>query len=158
MFEALRLAAYLSRICSPDTTDWLSAEDVLRAATQTTAAILGFDRIGRLDPGHAADIVFLDLAHINYVPLRDPLRQLVFAENGAAIDSVMIDGRFVLREGRMLTVDEAGLRRQALEAVERLDRANATARRQAEAVADLIGQFCLAQARRPFPQNAGKGL
>jgi guanine deaminase len=151
MFEALRLAAFLSRICSPDTTEWLSAEEVFRAATEGSASILGFERLGRLEPGYAADIVFLDLRHINYVPLRAPLLQLVFAENGAAVDSVMIDGRFVLRHGTMVTVDEARLRRQATEAVERLDRANANARRQAGALADLVGQFCLGQARLPFP-------
>lgn len=166
MFEALRLAASLSRLCSPDTTDWLGADEVFRAATSTSAKILGFDMVGRLEPGFAADIVFLDITHITYVPLRAPLLQLVFAENGAAVDSVMIDGRFVLRHGRMLTVDEARLRRQAAEAVERLDRANEEARRQSGALADLVGQFCLGQARLPFgvrrtlaeDQKAGKGL
>lgn len=150
MFEALRLAAYLSRVCSPDTSEWLSAEEVFRAATETSAAVLGFDRVGRLQPGFAADIVFLDLTHINYVPLRNPLLQIVFAENGAAVESVMIDGRFVLRNGRMLTIDETRLRQQAHEAVERLDRANEPARRQAEVMANLVGRFCLSQARLPF--------
>ena len=58
--------------------------------------MLGFAGIGQLEPGFAADIVFIDLRHINYVPLRTPLLQLVFAENGAAVDSVMIGGRMVL--------------------------------------------------------------
>ena len=166
MFEALRLAAFLSRVCSPDSSEWLSAEDVFRAATRSSAEILGFDKLGVLEPGYSADIVFLDLQHINYVPLRDPLLQVVFAENGAAIDSVMIDGRFVLRRGRMLTVDETRLRAQATEAVARLDQANAPARHQADAVADLVGRFCLGQARLPFAphrrqpddQKVGNGL
>jgi guanine deaminase len=150
MFEALRLAAFLSRLCSPDTTEWLSAAEVFRAATRGSAEVLGFDGSGVLEPGHAADIVFLDLRHINYVPLRASLQQLVFAENGAAVDSVMIDGRFVLRHGVMLTVDEARLRAQAEEAVERLDQANAEVRLQSAALADLVGRFCLGQARVPF--------
>lgn len=166
MFEALRLATYLSRLCSPDTTDWLDAKEVFRAATSASAEILGFDTTGSLEPGCAADIVFLDITHINYVPLRQPLLQLVFAENGAAVDSVMIDGRFVLRRGTMLTIDEACLRRQAAEAAYRLDRANEEARRQSAALADLVGRFCLGQARLPFAvhrrladdQKAGKGL
>ena len=166
MFEALRLAATLSRLCSPDATQWLDAAEVFAAATRGSAAILGFERSGVLEPGHAADIVFLDLGHINYVPLRHPLMQLVFAESGAAIDSVMIDGHFVLRHDRMLTVDETRLRTQAAEAADRLDNANAEARRQAVAVADLVGRFCLGQARLPFAphrrlpddQKAGNGL
>jgi 5-methylthioadenosine/S-adenosylhomocysteine deaminase len=88
MFEALRLAAFLSRVGDADYGRWLSAEEVFRAATEGSAKILNLDRIGRLEPGYRADIVFLDIGHINYVPLRNPLRQMVLAENGAAIQSV----------------------------------------------------------------------
>jgi 5-methylthioadenosine/S-adenosylhomocysteine deaminase len=150
MFEAQRLAALLSRIADADPARWLSVEEAFRAATEGSAAILGFDHIGRLEPDYRADIVFLDIGHINYVPLRNPLRQLVLAENGAAIDSVMIDGRFVLRGGRMLTLDETRLRRQVEAAVERLDAANAGARETADLFHDLVGHFCLAHARAPF--------
>ena len=150
MLEAQRLAALLSRVADADPERWLSVEEVFRAATEGSAAILGFDRIGRLEPGYRADIVFLDVGHINYVPLRDPLRQLVMAENGAAIDSVMINGRFVLRQRRLLTLDESRLRRQAEAAIERLDAANAGSARAAEPFRDLVGHFCLAHARAPF--------
>jgi len=150
MLEAQRLAALLSRVADVDPDRWLSVEEVFRAATEGSAAILGFDRIGRLVPGYRADIVFLDVGHINYVPLRDPLRQLVLAENGAAIESVMINGRFVLRQGRLLTLDESRLRRQAEAAIERLDAANAGSQRGAEQFRDLVGHFCLAHARAPF--------
>jgi guanine deaminase len=150
MFEAQRLAALLSRVADADPARWLSVEEAFRAATEGSAAILGFDRIGRLEPAYRADIVFLDIGHINYVPLRNPLRQLVFAENGAAIDSVMIGGRFVLRAGRMLTLDETRLRRQVEAAVDRLDAANTSALETAEPFRDLIGHFCLAHARAPF--------
>jgi 5-methylthioadenosine/S-adenosylhomocysteine deaminase len=150
MFEALRLAAYLSRVGDADPARWLSAEEAFRAATEGSAGVLGFDRVGRLEPAYRADIVFLDLGHINYVPLRNPLRQMVFGENGAAIDSVMIDGRFVLRDRRMLTIDEVHLRQQAEEAVARLDMENANAARAADKFRDLVGHFCLAHAQAPF--------
>jgi guanine deaminase len=150
MFEASRLAAYLSRIADADHERWLSAEEAFLAATVGSAGVLGFDRVGRLEPGWRADIVFLDAAHINYMPLRNPLLQIVFAENGAAIDSVMVDGRFVLRHGRMLTVDEAALRRQAEEAAARLDSANAEAARAAAAFQDFVGHFCIAHLRAPL--------
>ena len=150
MFEAQRLAAFLSRVGDADYGRWLSVEEVFRAATEGSAGILGFDRLGRLEPGYRADIVFLDISHINYVPLRNPLRQVVLTENGAAIHSVMVDGRFVLRDGRMLTIDEAHLRRQAEAAVARLDAANTEAARAAEPFRDLVGHFCVAHARAPF--------
>ena len=150
MFEAQRLAALLSRVGDADHGRWLSVEEVFRAATEGSAGILGFDHSADWSPTTAPTSCFSDIGHINYVPLRNPLRQVVLAENGAAIDSVMIDGRFVLREGRMLTIDEARLRRQAEAAVARLDAANTEAGRAAEPFRDLVGHFCLAHARAPF--------
>ena len=147
MFEALRLAAYLSRIADPDPARWLSAEDAFRAATVGSAATLGLRHVGRLDPGFAADIVFVDLRHIHYVPLRDPLLQLVFAENAAAVDSVMIAGRMVLEHGRMLTIDEDRLREAAAETAARLDAKNESALSSARAIGGLVNHFCLGHAR-----------
>lgn len=151
MFEAMRLAAYLSRIADPDPARWLSVEEAFRAATLGSAIALGFRDIGRIEPGCAADIVFLDTSHINYVPLRAPLLQLVFAENGAAVDSVMIGGRMVLEHGRMLTIDERKLRDEAEEAAARLDAMNADAIARSRKLGGLVGHFCLAQARAPSP-------
>jgi len=151
MFEALRLAAYLSRVSDPDPARWLSVEEVFRAATVGSAAALGLRQVGPLAPGYAADIVFVDLRHINYVPLRAPLLQLVFAENGAAVESVMIGGRMVLEHGRMLTVDEARLRDEAAEAAARLDARNKAALHDARAIGKLVGHFCLGHAAADFP-------
>ena len=150
MFEALRLATGLSRIADPDPTRWLSVEDTFHAATVGSAEAMGFEKLGRLEPGWAADMAFLDLSHINYVPLRVPLLQMVFAENGAAVRSVMIAGRMVLDEGRILTVDEAALRRAAEAARDRLDAVNAAAPAASTELADIVGCFCLAQARSPL--------
>jgi len=150
MFEALRLAAFLSRVADADASHWISAEEAFRAATLGSARILGFDKIGLLEPGYRADIVFLRLDHINYVPLRNPLLQVAFAENGAAIDTVMIDGPLVLADGRLLTVDEAEVRRKAEAARDRLDAANLSAIEAARPFRDLVGHFCLAHARTPY--------
>src|SRR3984893_18426054 len=85
MFEVTRLAAFLSRIAGPDYQRWLSADEAMRMATTGSAGILGFSDIGRLATGYKADIVFLDLGHITYVPLRAPLLQVAFADSGAAV-------------------------------------------------------------------------
>jgi 5-methylthioadenosine/S-adenosylhomocysteine deaminase len=150
MFEATRLAAYLSRIVTPDRHQWLSADDAFELATAGSAQVLGFgDRIGRIAPGFKADIVFLDLSHINYVPLGNPTTQLVHVENGGAIDRVMIDGRFILDAGKLLTIDEGKLRRDAYRARERLLAANAGTRTLGRCFEDVVGAFCLGQARVP---------
>jgi 5-methylthioadenosine/S-adenosylhomocysteine deaminase len=84
MFEAMRLASYLSRIDDFATEEWLSAGQAFRLTTEGSAKVLGFEKIGRLAPGHEADIVFLRLDSPHFVPLRSPLTQMIFAENGAS--------------------------------------------------------------------------
>lgn len=155
MFEAARLAAYLSRLKGFAYRDWLSTGEAFALATAGSARVLGFaGKLGAVTQDAFADLVFLDLGHINYVPLRDALLQLVNGESGTAVESVMIGGRFVLRGGRLLTVDEAKLRRDAESACERLDRANDGTLRIARALENWVGEFCIAQARHPgLPQR-----
>ena len=150
MFEALRLAAYLSRIADPDPARWLSGGCV-PSGNRRQCGRARLSPSGSLDPGFAADIVFLDLRHINYVPLRAPLLQLVFAENGAAVESVMIGGRMVLDHGRLTTIDEQRLRDDAAAAATRLDAMNEAALRNARAIGALVGHFCLGHATDHFP-------
>jgi 5-methylthioadenosine/S-adenosylhomocysteine deaminase len=145
MFEVTRIASYLSRIQLPDHEQWLGCDEVFNAATRGNARALGFgDRIGRIETGAAADLVFLRLDHIDYWPLRDPLLQMVHSESGAAVDSVMIDGHMVLEHGRFTTVDEAALRRDVERAVERIDRDAAGGVAFAASVRRYVGAFCVA--------------
>jgi 5-methylthioadenosine/S-adenosylhomocysteine deaminase len=155
MFEATRLASYLSRIEGPVTDHWLSAHEALQLATEGSAKVLGFDKIGRLAPGYEADIVFLRLDSPHFVPLRAPLVQTVFGENGASVDTVMIGGRVVFHGGKLLTLDEATLRRQAGEAANRLDQADGGPIASTAMVARLVGAFCAAQGclGHPMPRK-----
>jgi guanine deaminase len=151
MFECTRLAAYLSRVRTPDYTRWITAGDAFTMATEGSAGVLGMaNRIGRLAPGFKADVVFLDLGNANYVPLNDGLVQLVNGESGLAVDRVMIGGRMILEGGRLLTVDEAKVRAQAEAAIERLRGATAQAVATARALEPFVGAFCVRQARAPY--------
>jgi guanine deaminase len=151
MFEATRLAALISRVQTPDFESWLGADEVLRMATIGSARAMGLGgAIGEIAPGFKADIVFLDLANINYVPCHDVVSQIVFTENGAAVDSVMIGGRMVLDHGRLTTIDEKKLRRDASAAAERLFTANAPMRSFAKQLHGFVGQFCHRLACEPY--------
>lgn len=145
MFEATRLASYLSRLDGFATEEWISAASAFGMATEGSAKGLGFERIGRLDAGFEADIVFLRLESAHFVPLRSPLVQMVFGENGASVDQVMIGGRIVFRDGKLLTLDENKLRSLAEEAARRLDQANAELVASGEEISRLVGTFCAAQ-------------
>ena len=126
MFEAMRIASMVSRVQELDYERWLATGEILDMATRGSAGVLGLDgAIGAIEPGRKADIVFLDLAHVNYVPLNDPVNQVVHGEDGTGVESVMIGGRMVLKGRRMTTVDEAKLARDAEAAAERLAAVNA---------------------------------
>jgi guanine deaminase len=143
MFEAMRMAAYVSRVFDRPPEAWIGADEALAMATQGSAAVLGMGaRIGRIAPGFKADLVFLDLGHINFVPLNDAVNQLVNIEDGGAVREVMVGGKFVLRDGVVAGIDWPSLAAQAQEAAARLTCANAPARAAAARLAPLVAHFC----------------
>ena len=110
MFQAMKLFAGLAAVSDPEP-GGPSAADTLRIATLGGARALGLgDDIGSLAPGKKADMSILDLANPNFVPLNSAVRQLVFTEAGQSVETVIVDGRVVMREGRLQTIDEGELR------------------------------------------------
>jgi guanine deaminase len=150
VFEAMRLAALLSRLVGADWSQWLDAEEAFALATQGSAQALGLPGSGRLEVGAPADLVFISLAQPHFVPLRHLLRQLVFAESGSGIRRVMVNGRTVLLDGRVLGIDEAALRREAEAAVARLQEATTAAREFAQALNPWLAAYCCAVGEQPF--------
>jgi guanine deaminase len=151
MFEATRLASFISRVLTPDYREWLGPEDVLLMATEGSARAMGWgDALGRIAKGYKADLVFLDLGNINYVPRHDLVRQITFTENGCAVDSVMIGGRMVLDHGRLTTIDETKLRRDACAAAERLTALNEPMRLFSHQLQDIVGTFCIGLSCEPL--------
>jgi guanine deaminase len=148
MFEATRLAAYLSRVFDRAPEAWIGAPEALKLATEGSAAVLGMaDVIGRIAPGYKADLVFLDLDHINLVPLNNAVNQLVNTEDGAAVRDVMIGGRFVLRDGVLPGLDWPSIASRARDAAIRLAEANADARQAADRLAPVVSHFCVGLGR-----------
>jgi guanine deaminase len=150
MFETLRLATLASRLRGPDPGTWLEPRKALYMATEGGARALGLDHCGRLEAGWRADLVLLDLRSIGYVPLNDAVLQLVFQENGEGVESVIVDGRFVVRDRRLLTVDFDALVTRAQAAADRQRASSAERRRAFDAVEPLLGAFCIGLARQPF--------
>ncbi|HWJ99778.1 MAG TPA: amidohydrolase family protein [Xanthobacteraceae bacterium] len=142
MFEAMRMAALVSRVVSAEPDRWLGVWDVLSAATENGAKVLGFAQSGRLSPGYNADIVFLDLGNINFVPLNSPANQVVFSEDSSAVESVMAGGRMVLQNRRFTSFDYDKLREKVQRTVQRLKEANAATKIKCEAVAEYVMHHC----------------
>jgi len=152
MFEAMRLASLVSNVRGPDYQLWLSTPEVLGAATEGSATLLGFaGALGRIEVGYFADIVCLDAEHINYTPLNNIVNQLVHTEDGAAVEKVLVGGRVVVDGGEILTIDRRALKRRAEAAAERLRQSNAAQRKLAERLEPIVGTFCRGIASRSLP-------
>jgi 5-methylthioadenosine/S-adenosylhomocysteine deaminase len=110
MLQVAGVAAALSKVRGADYAAWLSAREVLVAGTQGGARALGFSNgLGVIEPGALADLVAYRVDSFPFTPLHDPVRQLIYAERGADIDFVMVNGDVALRDGRLTRVDEPRL-------------------------------------------------
>ncbi|HEX3990294.1 MAG TPA: amidohydrolase family protein [Acetobacteraceae bacterium] len=119
LIEEMRLAATLARVAAEDITA-TSLTDVFHAATAGGAQALGRIDIGRLAPGAKADLVLVDLTNPWMMPARDPLRSLVYTAADRAIHKVFIDGRLVVDQGKVLTLDHAAALEALTEAQSRM--------------------------------------
>lgn len=158
MFEAMRLASFSSRVFGDPCERWLSAREVLCAATVSGAAVLGLQRCGRIAEGFAADLTFLDLGNVNFIPLNDPFNQIVSAEDSSSVSDVMVGGRFVLKEKRMVSVDTRKLRNDVAAALEHLEPRIAQTRALAKQLEPLVVAFADAQADSPLPVSRYVGI
>ncbi len=153
MYSAMQFAGAGSHARGPDPAQWVTAAQVVTAATTGSAQALGFADMGRIAPGYVADIVLLDLDAPTLIPLNDPVTQLVFGEDGTSVHSVMIGGRFVVRDRRLLTVDLPRLAAQAAEARAVMNERSTDRRSRFECIAPALADFCPALARTPWPIN-----
>ncbi len=104
MLEELRHAAVYARIAG-ESHATVTTGQVFRAATLGGAKLLGRDDIGRVAVGAEADLVMVDLAHPMMRPTRDPLKSLVNAAADRAVAHVFVQGRQVVANGKVLTMD-----------------------------------------------------
>ncbi|MBN1147896.1 MAG: amidohydrolase family protein [Anaerolineales bacterium] len=126
MFEEMRLAAFLAKSVANDPTA-LPAKTALAMATHLGAKALHIGHlVGSLEPGKRADLILVDLSPLHNSPRyqRDPnniYAQLVYAAKSNDVSDAMINGRWVMRERQVATLDEAELIRQAKEYAQRID-------------------------------------
>ena len=119
MLEEMRKAAVLARVAARDI-NTVSTADMLHAATVGGANAVLRQDLGRLAPGMKADIVLIDLACTEMAPVRDPLRSLVYHAAERAVRDVYIDGRQVVADFKVLTLNQADAAGRLAEAQARM--------------------------------------
>src|ERR1700730_13395792 len=151
MYEAMRLASLVSKVQGPAWQTWLGTHEALRAATEGSARALALHKqIGKIAPGYKADIVFLDLHHITWIATNDPVNALVHTEDGTAVHSVMVGGRMIVQDHKLLTVDLAALAAKAEESRVRREKITAPAKKLYGRLEKVVGTFCPGLAKAPL--------
>ncbi len=113
LWEEMDTAAKLHKVFSGDPKA-ASAKEMFEMATIGGARALHMeDRIGSLEIGKRADIVIVDFNSLNQVPMYNVYSHLVYATKADDVASVIIDGKFVMKERRLLTLDESAIKKDA---------------------------------------------
>lgn len=120
MFQTMKMFSCLPAVCTPEP-EIPTAGEAMRAATIGGARTAGLERrIGILKPGMAADMSLLDLTDPSFVPLNSAARQIVFTESGRSVETVIVDGRVVVRDRKVMTINEKDLREEVEELMKSL--------------------------------------
>ena len=113
MFEAMRFAALLHKVKTGDPRA-IPAATALEMATIQGAKALGLERqIGSIEAGKRADLVVVSASSARMTPMYDPVSHLVYAAHGDDVRAVMVNGRVLMRDRKMLTLDESAVLAEA---------------------------------------------
>ena len=115
VFCEMRLAALLAKASSQNA-ETLPAHTALRMATLNAAQALGLERkIGSIEPGKSADLCAVNLDSIELSPCYDPASHLIYAAGREHVSDVWVAGKQLVGSGRVLHMDENGIKRKAAE-------------------------------------------
>jgi 5-methylthioadenosine/S-adenosylhomocysteine deaminase len=112
MFEAMRVASLLHKLQTSDPRV-IGARTAVQMATMGGARTLGLERaIGSLEKGKRADLIVVSVAQARQVPLYDPVSHLVYVTRGDDVRDTVVNGRVVMRNRKVLTLDETAILRE----------------------------------------------
>ena len=106
MFETMKFASLLQKVICHDPSV-LPAYEVLKMATINGAKALGIEnQVGSLEVGKKADIILVDLSKPHLKPLHDLCANLVYSARGSDVDTVIVDGKILMQDRQVKTLDE----------------------------------------------------
>jgi len=105
LFSEMDVSAKLQKVHNLDPT-CASARETVRMATLDGARVLGMeDEVGSLEPGKRADLIIVDLDKPHLTPIYDYYSHLVYAVKGSDVDTVIVDGKILVEDRRVLALD-----------------------------------------------------
>ncbi|KUO72753.1 MAG: hypothetical protein APF77_01960 [Clostridia bacterium BRH_c25] len=105
MLEEMRMATYLQKIHTEDPTA-LPVDQIMKMAAVSGARALGFENVGTLSLGSAADIIVMNTEKAHYYPKYNIKSAIVYSGSSADVETVIIDGNLVMEDGHLITLDE----------------------------------------------------
>ena len=123
MWEEMRLASFLQKVeqMNPEV---LSATEVLTMATRGGAAAIGLgDSVGSLEPGKRADLIQVAFEDVHHVPTYDIISHLVYVTDEQDVATVIVDGKILMKDRELLTIDTGRVRTEATELAARIQAA-----------------------------------
>jgi 5-methylthioadenosine/S-adenosylhomocysteine deaminase len=128
LFLEMRLAGCLHNIKGEHYGDWIGAKEAFTMGTCGGARAVGMEaELGAVAEGKLADLTLLDQDSFAYVPINDPVQNIVFSEYGQSVRHVLVGGEVVVRDRRLTRINEDDLYARGREAAERFFTNNATA-------------------------------
>ena len=97
----------------------ISAAEAIEMATLGGARVIGREsQLGSLEPGKRADLIIVSLAKPRQQPVFDPISQIVYTSRGDDVLTTIVNGKILMRDRRVLTLDEASVLADARKAAE----------------------------------------
>jgi 5-methylthioadenosine/S-adenosylhomocysteine deaminase len=122
VWESMRLMAMTQKQAqaSPEA---MTIPQVLHTATRGSAQVIGqADQIGALEPGYLADLILVDMRGLHVQPLHSITASLVYATRASDVQTVIVDGKVIMRDRQLVTLDKAEIAEQVAQSMQRLAR------------------------------------
>lgn len=105
MLEEVRLAALLHKVDTLNPLE-IPAFEAVKMATEYGAAAVGISDIGKLEAGYKADITLFDMSGVDWQPCYNPVSLMVYSANSSSVDTVIVDGKILMQNRELKTLDE----------------------------------------------------
>ncbi len=119
LIEDMRLTSFLAKGIS-ENPEILPAKKLLEMATSIGAKNIGFEDVGIIKEGYRADIILVDKNAPNMTPFTDPYSMIAYSMEPGNVNTAIINGKIVMRNRKVLTVDEEEVKKEAVKSIKKL--------------------------------------